>query len=108
MEPPKHQHTTGGTRQAWAFVLGGISLLCTTGWYLAYGIAVLLLQNADQDGPPFSPGIVSVLGFLLTFPPAMISTLVALMLVGWRKSKLAWISFCVYVIPFALAVLTAD
>ncbi len=86
-------------------VLGVITLLCTLGWYCSYALTVVLLQDTGTDGPPFFPGIISLGGLILTFPPALICTLIAVKLVGWRHSWLAWGSFAIYVIPIVVVLL---
>ncbi len=43
--------------------------------------------------------ILGVAICVLTFPPALIFTSIALLLVGRQRCKLAWISLLVFVVP---------
>jgi len=60
----------------------------------------------DNDAPPFYPGIIAFIGLAATLPPAFICTAVAIILVGPRRTKPAWISLCIYFLPFVVAVVS--
>jgi len=41
---------------------------------------------------------------VFTLPPAIICTVMTLILVGPRRGKLAWLSLCVFALPFLVAI----
>jgi hypothetical protein len=50
------------------------------------------------DGP-----ILILIVLFFTLPPAIICTVISLILVGPRRCKVAWISLCVFGLPFVVA-----
>jgi hypothetical protein len=59
---------------------------------------MVALKTIDSD-IPFFPGIVMVIGLVVTLPPAILCTVIAVFLVGFRRAKLAWISLCLFGLP---------
>jgi hypothetical protein len=59
----------------------------------------MLAQKTVESGIPFFPGIIMVIGLVLTLPPAVVCTVIASCLVGVRGAKLAWISLCLFALP---------
>lgn len=57
------------------------------------------LRNLGFSAPPFYPGIIMVGGFVVTFPPALICTIIALRSVGASRCKLAWVSLFTFLAP---------
>jgi hypothetical protein len=85
-------------RQAWATALGVVVALCAAGWFASISLTIVALKTIDS-GIPFFPGIIEVIGLVVTLPPAIICTGIALFLVGPRRAKLAWISLCLFALP---------
>jgi hypothetical protein len=90
-----------------ATVLGVVTALCTAAGYLSYALTVIELGGAGFDAPPFYPGMIFVIGLILTLPPAVLCTVIALALVGPRHSKLAWISLSAYLLPLTIVFIWA-
>ena len=99
------QPSISSARCVWALGLGVVTALCTVGLFLSLLVTGLELRRVGYDAPPFYPGIISLVGILVTLPPALICTAIALFLAGPRRSKLAWVSLCLYFLPFAIALL---
>jgi hypothetical protein len=81
-------------RQIIASGLGFITLLCATLVYLTCGFVVCHGVPDVDDGP-----LLVFAVFLFSATPAILSTLVALALVGPGHCKLAWVSLSMY-LPF--------
>ena len=77
--------------------------LCATGWFASIAFTMRALKTTES-GMPFFPGIIMGVGLVLTLPPAIICTLVAIILVGPRRSKLAWVSLCLFALPLLCGV----
>jgi hypothetical protein len=86
-------------RQIIATGLGFITLLCVTLVYLTCGFVVWHGVPDIDDGPLLVFAVI-----LFSATPAIISTLVALALVGPNRCKLAWISLTMY-LPILFAAL---
>lgn len=85
------------TRRVIAVTLGVIALFCTLLWLLTNAFVVAQQIAGVYDGP-----MLIVVAFVLTFPPLILCTIFALMLVGPRRCKLAWISLLIYLLPFTV------
>jgi len=85
-------------KRAWATGLGVVVALCAAGWFASIVLTMVALKTVDS-GIPFFPGIIMVVGLVVTFPPAVICTVIALFLVGPRRAKLAWMSLCLFALP---------
>jgi hypothetical protein len=85
-------------RQKWATALGVVVALCAAGWFASIGFTMVAVKTTDS-GIPFFPGIITVIGLVVTLPPAIVCTSVALFLVGPRRSRLAWVSLCLFLLP---------
>jgi hypothetical protein len=94
-------------RQTIATILGVITALCTVGWYGSFAVMSFELKHGGFDGPPFYPGIIAVVGLVLTLPLALLCGVVALLLIGPRGSKLAWISLLLYLVPLLCGIIVA-
>ena len=99
------QSSATNTKFVWATIMGVITAFCTLGWFISYAITVSALNELGDSAPPFYPGIISLLGLVLTLPPALICTIISLILVGPRRSKLAWISLSIYFLPFIIVII---
>ena len=88
-----------------AVALGVVTVLCTLLWILTFALIVMQSVAGVYESPVLGVGVLVV-----TFPPALLCTIVALVLVGPRRCKLAWISFCIYVLPlvFTLGAMFVD
>ena len=85
-------------RHAWAKGLGVVVALCAFGWFASIGFTMVALRTIESD-IPFFPGIIIVVGLLVTLPPAIVCTVIAMILVGPRGAKLAWMSLCLFLLP---------
>jgi hypothetical protein len=63
---------------------------------------IMQVETGLYDDPS-----LGILVGLVTFPPALMATIISLLLVGPRHCKLAWISLSVYPATFALGILAA-
>lgn len=90
-------------RQVFATGLGLVSLICVAVFFLSIALTLSELENTGFDAPPFYPGIIMVVGFFVTFPIALVCTIIALVLVGFSRSKLAWISLVAFSAPLILS-----
>ena len=88
-------------RLAWATGLGVVVAFCVLGWFASIAFTMVALKTVES-GIPFFPGIIMVIGLVLTLPPAILCTVIALYLVGFRRAKLAWISLCLFALPVIL------
>jgi len=85
-------------RIAWAKGLGVIVVLCAFGWFASIAFTMIALKTTDS-AIPFFPGIIMVIGLVVTLPPAILSTVVAMFLVGPRRARFAWLSLCLFLLP---------
>jgi len=85
--------------------LGVVVALCAAGWFASIAFTMVALKTVDS-GIPFFPGIIMVIGLAVTLPPAIICTVIALLLVGPRRANLAWMSLCLFALPviFGIAI----
>src|SRR5258708_4435753 len=82
---------------------GVITLLCAGAIVF---MAVWDLCSAVMGSKDAGYGMMAAfMLFLITSPVASLCTLFALLLVGPRRCKLAWISFCVGYMPFIFCML---
>lgn len=86
------------TRHAWAKGLGVVVALCAFAWFASIALTMVALKTIDSD-IPFFPGIIMGIGLVVTLPPALLCTVIALILVGPRRARLAWMSLCLFVLP---------
>lgn len=94
--------TPSPTRKFIATALGGITLLCAILFYLSFAFVMWQVYGGVYDGP-----MLVFIALFLTAPPAIICTVTSLILVGPRRSKLAWISLCSYPLFFILVFIVA-
>ena len=85
-------------RNAWAKGLSVVVALCAFGWFASIAFTMVALKTIESD-IPFFPGIIMVIGLVVTLPPAVLCTVIAMFLVGPRRAKLAWISLGLFLIP---------
>ena len=85
-------------RNAWAKGLGVVVALCAFGWFASIAFTMVALKTIDSE-MPFFPGIIMVIGLIVTLPPAILCTVIAMVLVGPRRAKLAWLSLCLFLVP---------
>ena len=79
--------------------------LCAAGWFASIVFTMVALKTVDS-GIPFFPGIIMVIGLVVTLPPAILCTVIAVVLVGLRRAKFAWISLRLFALPviFGIAI----
>lgn len=87
------------TRRVIAVTLGVVALLCTLPWLLTNALVV-----AQQIAGVYDSPILLIVVFIPTFPPVVLCTFFALMLVGPGRCKLAWISLFLYLLPFIILI----
>jgi hypothetical protein len=87
------------TKKFIATALGIITLLCAVFFHLSFGLVIWQAVAGVYPGAGF---VFIVL--LITLPPAILCTVISLILVGPRRCKLAWISLCTFALPFAIAI----
>jgi hypothetical protein len=85
-------------RHAWAKGLGVVVALCALGWFASIAFTMIGLKTIDSD-IPFFPGIIMVIGLVVTLPPAILCTVIAVFLVGPRRARLSWMSLCLFLLP---------
>lgn len=90
-------------RWAWAKGLGVVVALCALGWFASIGFTMVALRTVESE-MPFFPGIIMVVGLVLTLPPAIVCTVIAMILAGPRGAKLAWMSLCLFLLPVVFGV----
>jgi hypothetical protein len=90
------------TKRFFAKALGIITMLCAALFFLSFVFVFLQAVTGVYDGP-----ILIFIVLFLTLPPAIVCTIISLILVGPRRCKLAWISLCAFVVPFVLCVCIA-
>ena len=78
--------------------MGVVVALCALGWFASIAFTMVALKTIDSD-IPFFPGIIMVIGLVVTLPPAILCTVIAMFLVGPRRAKLAWMSLCLFALP---------
>jgi hypothetical protein len=59
---------------------------------------MVLLKTVESE-MPFFPGIVMLIGLVVTLPPAILCTVISIILVGLRRARFAWISLCLFALP---------
>lgn len=72
-----------------------VVMLCASAYWLALGFMAAQMRTGVYGGPELGVAVA-----VLTFPPALVCTVICLILAGWRRSKLAWISFSSFAWPF--------
>jgi hypothetical protein len=87
------------TKRFFAKALGIITMLCAALFFLSFVFVFLQVAGGVYDGP-----ILIFVVLFLTGPPAIVCTIISLILVGPRRCKLAWISLCSFVVPFVLCI----
>ena len=85
-------------RHAWAKGLGVVVALWAFGWFAWIAFTLIALKTFDSDIALF-PGFFMVIGLVVTLPPAILCTVIAMFLVGPRRAKFAWISLCLFLLP---------
>lgn len=87
------------TKQFFAKALGIITMLCAALFFLSFVFVFLQAVTKVYDGP-----ILMFVVLFFTLPPAIVCTIISLILVGPRRCKLAWISLCSFAVPFVLCI----
>jgi hypothetical protein len=80
-------------------IFGVITLLCAILFFLSFLFVMWQAVAGVYDG-----AILLFVVLFLTLPPAILCTVVSLILVGPRQCKLAWVSLCMFVLPFLIAI----
>jgi hypothetical protein len=88
------------TRTFVVTALGIATLLCATLYFLSFVLGMWQAVAGVYDGPP----IVFWVVLFFTLPTAIICTVISLVLVGPRRGRLAWVSLCVFALPFLVAI----
>ncbi|SRR5712692_6838736 len=87
------------TRKLVVTALGIVTLLCAALYFLSFEFVMWQAVAGVYDGP-----IGSMVVLFFTLPPAVICTVISLILVGPRRCKFAWVSLCVFALPFVVAI----
>jgi hypothetical protein len=82
-------------RQRFAVGLSVVTLLCALLYWLVYAFVTAQVYAGVYDGP-----VLLILVTILTGFPALLCTVTAMILVGWRRCKLAWISLSSFAWPY--------
>jgi uncharacterized membrane protein (DUF485 family) len=90
------------TRRSFAIALSIITLLCALLYWLVLAFITAQIHAGVYGGPEL--GIAAT---ILMLPPAAICTIIALILVGWRRCKLAWISLSSFAWPYVALLIYA-
>jgi hypothetical protein len=83
------------TRRYFAIGLSIVTLLCALLYWLVYAFVAAQAYASVYDGPA-----LLIIGTIITLAPALVCTVIAIILVGWRRSKLAWISLSSFAWPY--------
>jgi putative exporter of polyketide antibiotics len=83
------------THRLFALISGVVTALCATLFSLTYAFVAAQVVAVAYDNP-----LLLFIVTALTFPPAIVFTSIAMLLVGPRHCKLAWISLSFFAIPF--------
>jgi hypothetical protein len=84
-------------RRFLAIGLSIVTLLCAGLYWLVYLFVTAQVYAGVYGGPE-----LLIVGTILTLPPAAICTIVAMILVGPRRCKTAWISLSSFGLPYLL------
>jgi hypothetical protein len=90
------------TRRFFAIALSIITFLCALLYWLVLAFITAQIHAGVYGGPEL---VIAATFFLL--PPAAICTLTALILVGWRRCRLAWISLSSFAWPYVALLIYA-
>jgi hypothetical protein len=82
-------------RRSFALASGVGTALCATLFSLTYAFVAAQVFAGVYDNP-----LLLIIITAFTLPPAIVCTGIAMLLVGPRYCKLAWISLSLFVIPF--------
>ncbi len=91
--PPVQPPST--IRRIFAIGLSVVTLKCALLYWLGYAFVTAQIYAGVYGGPELLIAVTFV-----TLPPALLCTVVALILVGWRRCKLAWISLSLFAWPY--------
>jgi len=83
------------TRRFFAIALSIITLLCALVYWLVLAFITAQVYAGVYGGPEL--GIAAT---ILMLPPAVLCTVISLILVGWRRCKLALISLSSFAWPY--------
>jgi len=87
-------------RRVVATICSLITACCAALFLLTIAFMIAQSVAGVYDSP-----ILGVAVLMFTLPPAIICTLIAVILVGFRRCRLAWISLSTFVLPFALTLI---
>jgi len=92
-----------------ALGLGLGTAACSLLWCLSLALTISELHRiGDGPAPPFYPGIIFLVGAVLTLPPGLVCTLSAILLVGFWRCKLAWLSLLSFLPNYFIGVLLGE
>jgi hypothetical protein len=83
------------TRRYFAIGLSITTLFCALLYWLVYAFVTAQVFAGVYDGP-----VLLIIATIITFPPALLCTVITMILVGWRRCKLAWISLSSFAWPY--------
>ena len=78
--------------------LSACVVICTLLWLAISGLVILQIIGRVYEG-----GELVFAGIIITAPPVFIFTTIALLLVGPKRCKIAWISALLYFSPVIIA-----
>ena len=83
------------TQRYIALGLSVVTLLCALLYWLIYAFVAAQAYAGVYNGP-----LLLMIGTIVTLPPAFVCTGIAMILVGWPRSKLAWILLSSFAWPY--------
>lgn len=98
---PKPPKEISHTRIIVARLFGAVAVFFSSLWLLGNAFVMLQAATGAYEGPE---GMFVILFF--TGPPMFLAAVIAMLLVGFRRCKLAWIAFGLYALPFFALVVT--
>jgi hypothetical protein len=83
-----------------AKILGGIVALFTALWLL-----IILFVILQMIGGVYEGGELVFVGVFLTAPPVFICSILAMILVGPKRCKMAWLSALLWLAPWVVSII---
>lgn len=86
-------------RIIWGRLCGATAIFFASIWIMLNILFAFQLANGDYDDP-----IGFFLFVVLTAPPVFFASVMQVILVGFRRSKLSWIACGIYTAPFVIMI----
>jgi hypothetical protein len=88
--------TPNSSRESFAAGANITAIICAALSFLTFAVAIAQIFGHR------TPSVSSFMVAVFTLPVAIVCTIIALVLVGARQSKLAWISLGIFLLQFIL------